>query len=597
MDIIKARVKNRIGTTASWLVDDPIILAGEVAYINDDPLHIRQRVGDGIKNFSQLTDNVVPISVGYTPTISASTLPVTDNVNNFYTLTGSGTYNGTVAPNGVNIWYKIGSAAWVIGQTVQIDLSLYLKKGTIALNEKGQYVPNLVDINSSAIMLNTTVNNVGDIAAFNDANLSYRIPVTEGAQYYLAGETDTYGRTIRYEDDNLNKVYYQTINTYPYLLTIPTGMGIKNLLFATKLSGLAQYPTSITLVVPAVTAQSLKEVQYLAGGVIDVNSTDIVLNQSLNTNGDAVSQSGANISYPIVVQTFTSYKVSSDVTDANVRAVQFQDSSNTKIGYVLVTGIPFTFVTPANTRFVIFNTKLGGVAQSNIFFNKDTGLNTLPWAGKKITLYGDSITNDYPIYRTLMLAKTGAATITQRGQSGQSLGQLLQTDSVLAPAIADASDLYIIHCVNDIRGNPDGTTDIPGSASSAVGASLDMAGGLKKIITSFISANNKARIVVLSSLTFGDVKLIGPGYPNSFGSDQVNLGGYYHIDYVKAQRDISDLYGCDFVDLGFKMGIRPSVENNASTRYLTRDGVHPSDAYGYPKMTDIISNYVNSMVV
>lgn len=534
---------------------------------------------------------------GYLPT-TGTVLP-SGTGTNFTFIKGPATYTQSAGGNittsqFLNIASRTGSV-WSLTLEIPIDFSLYVKKTNIALNEKGQYVQNLVDITSASIMANTTINNQGDIVAFNDANLSYRIPVTEGASYYLGGTTDSYGRTIRYEDANNAKVGFLTINTYPYTLTIPTGLGIKFILFPTKLATIAQYPTSMTLVVPSVSAQSLKEVQYLAAGIIDVNSPSILANKSLDNNGNIVTQNDAKVSYPLIVQPSKSYIVTSEVSDSYARAVQFQDATGAKIGFVMVSGMPFKFSTPANTRSVIFNTKLATIDQANIFLNEDVGQSSLPWLGKVIDLYGDSISNDYIIYKTLTLSKTGASNVNQRGQSGQSFGQLLQTDSVLAPAKADAADLYLLHCVNDMRGNPDETINIPGSVSSAVGASLDMAGGLKKIITSFITANKNARIVVMSSLTYGDVK--GAGFPNSFGSDQPNPAGYYHTDYVKVQRDIAELYGCDFLDLGFKMGIRPQVENNASLRYLTRDGVHPSDAYGYPRMTDIIADYVNSMAL
>jgi hypothetical protein len=55
--IIEARVKNIIQTEAEWLAANPIILKGEVAYVQFGNL-VNTKVGDGIKTFSQLTYNL-----------------------------------------------------------------------------------------------------------------------------------------------------------------------------------------------------------------------------------------------------------------------------------------------------------------------------------------------------------------------------------------------------------------------------------------------------------------------------------------------------------------------------------------------------------
>lgn len=55
MEIINARVKQKVGTEAQWLSDDTILLEGEQAFvINNEGQSINFKIGDGTKRFSEL---------------------------------------------------------------------------------------------------------------------------------------------------------------------------------------------------------------------------------------------------------------------------------------------------------------------------------------------------------------------------------------------------------------------------------------------------------------------------------------------------------------------------------------------------------------
>lgn len=206
-----------------------------------------------------------------------------------------------------------------------------------------------------------------------------------------------------------------------------------------------------------------------------------------------------------------------------------------------------------------------------------------PFIGKKVTLYGDSITVAYDSanYASQILAKLDCSTVTRSGQSAQSFAGNLQNTTNVNALVATTPDLVVIHSVNDHRVNATiGTmADSAGTASTI--------GGLKTICNALINANKNVKIILCTPITYGAV---AGGYP---ASNEPNASGKYMFEYAQAIMNFARSYGIAIADFSALCGFRPQVEGT-SNRVFTSDGVHPN-AVGYDPLTDIVADVANKM--
>ena len=52
--IINARAKNKRDTSANWTANDPVLLDGEIIIVDTADGEVREKIGDGIKTYTQL---------------------------------------------------------------------------------------------------------------------------------------------------------------------------------------------------------------------------------------------------------------------------------------------------------------------------------------------------------------------------------------------------------------------------------------------------------------------------------------------------------------------------------------------------------------
>ena len=226
------------------------------------------------------------------------------------------------------------------------------------------------------------------------------------------------------------------------------------------------------------------------------------------------------------------------------------------------------------------------VAQNGfpVVFSESNIKYLIPFLGKKVTLYGDSITVAYDSanYASQILAKLGCDTVTRSGESGQSFAGNLQNTTNVNALVATTPALVVIHSVNDHRVNATiGTmADTAGTASTI--------GGLKTICNALINANKNVQIILCTPMTYGAV---AGGYP---ASNEPNASGKYMFEYAQAIMNFARSYGIAIADFSSLCGFRPQVEST-SNRVFTSDGVHPN-AGGYEKMTTLIADVVNKQL-
>lgn len=136
-EIIEARVKNRIGTESEWLAKDPVILKGEISLTKRNNL-ITIKVGDGVKKYSEITDNVVVSADGaFMGSAIPSDTPVTPLGPAYWIATQAGVYDGfggvVVDPNSIAV-ISYNGEEYTISQT-EIDLAEYQKKDFSPYNQ------------------------------------------------------------------------------------------------------------------------------------------------------------------------------------------------------------------------------------------------------------------------------------------------------------------------------------------------------------------------------------------------------------------------------------------------------------------------------
>jgi len=209
-----------------------------------------------------------------------------------------------------------------------------------------------------------------------------------------------------------------------------------------------------------------------------------------------------------------------------------------------------------------------------------------PAAGKKVTLYGDSIVVAYDsqFYENFILEKLSAASVQRKGQSGASWAGDLQNDSNLNALLATNPDFLIMSSVNDQRED----TNI-GLMSDAPAAPT-MIGGLKKIWNALINQNKNIKICICTPTPYGSVTSGGRTW---VGSNEPNSSGKYAFEYADAIKQLAQCYSIPVVDLLGNCEFRPQIEGT-NQRVFTSDGVHPIQI-GYDVKTNIICDVVYKM--
>jgi lysophospholipase L1-like esterase len=127
--IIEARVKNIVQTEAEWLLANPIILQGEVAYVKFGTL-VNTKVGDGILRFSELSYNL-QVPAAFRGVAMKTLNPGIPTTPEFYFAGESGVFPNfsgiTVdATTGINI--LVGSSGSYIKLIIPINLGDVLTK-------------------------------------------------------------------------------------------------------------------------------------------------------------------------------------------------------------------------------------------------------------------------------------------------------------------------------------------------------------------------------------------------------------------------------------------------------------------------------------
>lgn len=202
-------------------------------------------------------------------------------------------------------------------------------------------------------------------------------------------------------------------------------------------------------------------------------------------------------------------------------------------------------------------------------------------SGKKITLYGDSITVAFMsiFYECFISAITGMK-VYRKGESGAYFSGNLSSESMLEDLILVDSDIVIIHSVNDHRANR------PIGSKNSVSGDGTVIGGLMKIFEKIIENNPETKIYLCSPIPYAYLE-------PSPSSLMPNSGGLYLSDYTMEMVDLCTRYAVSFIDLSKNVQIRATLEETTD-RVHTVDGVHPSEI-GYFEMYKVIKREIEQL--
>lgn len=391
-------------------------------------------------------------------------------------------------------------------------------------------------VNFTNIQYNKGIDTKGNILDYDDGAISGPIYGIEGGKQYTFFGDKMRGLNIciRFEDSSENKVGYELIQNFRGIHKFTAPENAERCIVPIKTSGIAT-------------------------GAVGL---------SLSENEGWTSIFGLYVF---------------DEKDAVNRGIRLERKDGSKVAG-MQTGVRNR--TLINIPWGVEYVRLGNLSEDARFYEAYQYQN-YPYKGKKIALYGDSITVDYysEVYAAMMKTLLQADEVLRFGKSGGNFAHDLQASQYLTPLLNSNPDVVIIHSVNSHRAN------VPlGNMGSTEGEASDI-GGLKHIVNSLISNNKNIEIYFCTPLCYGDVKELG--YENSFGSTSPNTLGKYLSDYVRNYEDFCRNYGLNLVNLTEKCGFKDSVESFASTRYYTLDGVHPN-YHGYKRMTGIIADYINN---
>lgn len=427
--------------------------------------------------------------------------------------------------NNRNNLFRYTSKMNTSGQTLNANGDLELLAGGTVSHRMYTPAINLLNIYATDRVVDASLDTVGNIVAFTGAIVSGKIPVLPNTSYRFEG--------------------------YPVQMAIreENAAGVNN---GVKLTD-GQLPYEFTTNNGTYFLRVNQKVQGQAQGYVFVGN-------------------GADEQY-----------ILSGVPDNLQRAIVFEDANGGKVGFTLTGGVNhFKFAIPAGTMY----TRTASLVPSMAFKKAARQFDAYPWEGKRMALFGDSITVDYMwrMYRQKMRDKTKAL-VANFGLSGGSLATTLQLPQFVDPMLAYNPDIVVIHNVNPHRAN-----DAIGTMASPAGEQ-SLLGGLKSVCNQLIAQNKNVIIIICTPYPYGDVKPLG--YPDSFGSDAPNPQGLYMYQYADMMKHYAQSMGMAIADLSSRCPWRPQVESSVTERVYLLDGVH-ANVLGYEKMTDVIAEVANS---
>lgn len=226
-----------------------------------------------------------------------------------------------------------------------------------------------------------------------------------------------------------------------------------------------------------------------------------------------------------------------------------------------------------------------------------------PWAGKKIYLYGDSISStDYAAYATTLAAKTGA-TVTRGGYSGASVAALTATSRLDAVANANPDLIIMMTSGNDqgVAGTV-GTFVSPALNGETVKGDPDITAPYAG--SSFIEAASYiARYLIARRYLYGTKFLYLGGLPQRRNSHSITDPWNNPLNHQRksnAVREVCERYHIPFLDTlnlcAWDMASEPfwtsPTDKVTVNGVYTMDGLHPSPD-GYDRLTDAIAPVIN----
>lgn len=228
-------------------------------------------------------------------------------------------------------------------------------------------------------------------------------------------------------------------------------------------------------------------------------------------------------------------------------------------------------------------------------FEEQKNRSIYPWANKKITCLGDSITQGDNGYGKLIdsyvpkLEKWLQTMPTNAGICGSKITYAENE----APAsfvkrvstIKNQDVVTIFGGVNDfLFGSPLGTM------SDASDKITTFYGALKYIIITLATNNPDAKLMLITPMKTSK-------YTKTFdenGNLIRNSVGSTELDYVNAIKDVGNYYSIPVLDMYSKSNFNPYLPNQLGDNRFTADGLHPT-AFGYERIAQQIAKAINNL--
>lgn len=218
-----------------------------------------------------------------------------------------------------------------------------------------------------------------------------------------------------------------------------------------------------------------------------------------------------------------------------------------------------------------------------------------PWRSKKVTCFGDSITQGDNGYGKLIdsyvprLEKWLQTKPTNAGTSGSKItyAQNEATASFVTRvnAIKNQDIVTIFGGVNDfLFGSPLGTMN------DASDKTTTFYGALKYIIINLATNNPDAKLMLITPMkTNKYIKTF-----NENGKLIQNSVGSTELDYVNAIKDIGNYYSIPVLDMYSNGNFNPYLPNQLGDDRFTADGLHPTER-GYERIAQQIAKAINNL--
>jgi len=353
--------------------------------------------------------------------------------------------------------------------------------------------------------------------------------------------------------------------------------------------------------------RAIADTKYLQPTLVGknlINKTKLTPGKAINsTTGGIVSLSNWTLFQPIAVLPETLYTYSGNL-GADQKAIRFEDANHALISFIppgpTGSSTTISFTTPALCAYVVLPaSNTNGAANTALYLDSaqlEMGSVTnyqkyykwilpdylpkgdnYPWFGKRLTFFGDSITqfNRY----TKIVAEITGVNFLRDSVAGSCIAtgkEDVVGDGTLRPALCTRADnidltspdfIFIFAGTNDcIYGVPMGTL--------ADTATNTFYGGLKSMITKLQTQNPNVRIAMstLCQLT----------------SDRSKYA--LQKSYADTTLEVCRYYGIPCYDAFGKSGI--TYEN---TTQWTSDGIHPSEPLGDRLIGRQFAAFINSL--